>query len=619
MIGMLFHTVRFAVLFRLFLFFPDASDARCPAPMKTENSECMISLHGFHKFSAGDNMQWALPDYGDTAWRQIKIPGTWQSQEISPENAIGWYRIHFFAPDCLREIHPAVMLGRIGNADEVFLNGVKIGGQGMIGDAFVEIEWKFRLYPFPKGIVRFGQNNLLAVRVMNTYRGGGIMQGPVCIGEYGDLLDKKYRHEFDRKSVEITLFGFLLLALFSVIFLYTTGIKDREYLSFGIFIFLYIIVFVLDSVIFYETGMKTPFFQRIVNSLYAVVPGFAFVFILLMCKKTVSITMQILLCFFAVISAAMLIPLPYSILNLLLMAWAAGLVIVMAVSLYFAVKAFLKKLYESGPVLIGIMGLIGGATAEITGMIYPVYFQNDDVMGIGMAVFLSSMLYALMARYSRIQKSLHLLSGRILEAHEEERKRLSREIHDGLGQSLLAVKLYLQMMQRESNAGKLVEKDIFPGLIAEISDSIAELREMATDLRPVTLEKLTLTELLRWYARKFTEKTGTEVELLGDNALDVPLKIKDHLYRIYQESFSNISKHANADFVQVQVEKRGKMLCLCIRDNGDGFHISEVMGKTEGIGLSTIKERSELLGGIFHIKSRKGKGTVIRIEVPTED
>jgi len=561
-------------------------------------------------------MEWAMPAYDDASWRQVRVPGTWQSQGIYPENATGWYRIHFFASGSLKETHLAVMLGRIGNADEVFLNGVKIGGQGVIGDSYVEIEWKFRLYPFPKDIVRFGAWNLLAVRVMNTYRAGGITEGPACIGEYGDLLDKKYQHEFDRKSVEITLFSFLLLAFFSVIFLAMAGIREKEYLSFGIFVLLYIIVFVLDSVIFYETGMKSPFVQRIVNALYALIPGVAFVFILNICKKTVQIWMRILLCFFAVISAAMLIPLPYGILNLLLSAWAAGLSAAMTVSLYFAVRAFLKKLYESGPVLIGIMGLIGGAAAEITGMVHPVYFQNADVMGTGMAVFLCSMLYALMARYSRIQKSLHLLSGRILEAHEEERKRLSREIHDGLGQSLLAVKLYLQMMQKESSEGKLMEKDIFPKLIAEISGSIAELREMATDLRPVTLERLTFTELLRWYARKFTEKTGTDVEVEGDNDLDVPLKIKDHLYRICQEAFSNISKHANADRVQVIAEKRGKTLYLCISDNGDGFDLSEHIGKTEGIGLSTIKERTELLGGMFHIRSRKGKGTVIRIEVP---
>jgi signal transduction histidine kinase len=612
---MLSQLISFIVLIAIFLLQPDLSHAQSLPPQK--NSKCLISLHGLHRFSAGDNMEWTMPAYDDTAWKMIKIPGTWQSQGISPDNAIGWHRICFFAPDCLREIHPAVMLGRIGNADEVFLNGVKIGGEGSIGDAFVEIEWKFRLYPFPKGIVRFGQDNLLAVRVMNTYRGGGIMQGPACIGEYGDLLDIKYQQEFDRKSVEITLFSFLLPAFFSVIFLHTAGVRDKEYLAFGIFIFLYIIVFVLDSVIFYETGMKTPFVQRVVNALYAVIPGFAFVFILLMCQKTVSAAMKILLCFFGVLSAAMLIPFPCRMLNLLLSVWAAGLVTAIAVSLYVSVRAWLQKLYESGPVLIGILGLTAGGATEMTDMIHPVYFQNADLMGTGMAIFLCSMLYALMARHSRIQKSLHLLSGRILEAHEEERKRLSREIHDGLGQSLLAVKLYLQMMQRESDAGKLVEKDIFPGLIAEISGAISELREMATDLRPVTLEKLRLTELLRWYARKFSEKTGICVYVQGDDELDVPLKIKDHLYRICQEAFSNISKHANADCVQVQAEKRGKMLCLCISDNGDGFDLSEHIGKTEGIGLSTIKERTELLGGMFHIKSRKGKGTVVQIEIPT--
>jgi len=556
-----------------------------------------------------------LPDYDDKDWRLISVPGSWQSQGIKSENNIGWYRIYFSASDFYNSANfqsLGISLGRIGNADELFFNGVKIGGHGIIGDNYVEMELKFRLYKIPKEILKQNQINLIAVRVMNTYRSGGILYGPVCIGLYGDLLDEKYRNDFSRKIAEIAIFSLLIISLLCCIFLYTTGIRESEYLSFGIFLFIYIITFILDTLIFYETGMKTVFVQKIINALYISLPGIAIIFIFHIFKEPIQIWTKSITILFVFMASLMLFPFSYKTMNLLIMLWIIPLLATIGISLYFSIKAYRKKYYESGDVLTGIIGLSGGGIFECVSIVYPIFFENIHIMEKGLSLFLFSMMYALIARHSRIQKNLNILSGRILEAHEEERKRLSREIHDGLGQPLLAIKLHLQMIQAETIPAA---KESFPMLIEELSSCIRELKEMAIDLRPATLENLKFYDLLKWYARKFHEKTGISVEITGDEFSDLPLKTKDHLYRICQEAFSNIAKHAEADLIHVIAEKKGRFFCLTIQDNGHGFNLSEITLKNKGIGLSTMKERTELLGGFFHIQSSQGKGTLIQIEI----
>lgn len=88
-----------------------------------------IVLDGAHKFSAGDNPDWASPAYDDSKWKTVKIPGSWQSQGIASEDGIGWYRIHFSAKGISDIEDAGVLFGRIGDADEAFLNGVKLGGE----------------------------------------------------------------------------------------------------------------------------------------------------------------------------------------------------------------------------------------------------------------------------------------------------------------------------------------------------------------------------------------------------------------------------------------------------------------------------------------------------------
>jgi signal transduction histidine kinase len=223
-----------------------------------------------------------------------------------------------------------------------------------------------------------------------------------------------------------------------------------------------------------------------------------------------------------------------------------------------------------------------------------------------------------MARYSRLRREVHQLSGRILDAHEKERRRLSREIHDGIGQALFAVKLHLEMFKAKAGDGSTVDAKAFSSLISEVSNSIKELRQVVFDLRPAVLEQASFVDALKWYGRKYSEQSGIRLRIEGDEIPDPPLRMKDHLYRIFQEALSNIRRHAQADCVDVRVEKQGKLLSILIADNGHGFDPDSASAQGTGLGLSTIRERAELLGGTFTLKTSPGRGTRFHVEVPIQ-
>jgi signal transduction histidine kinase len=215
-----------------------------------------------------------------------------------------------------------------------------------------------------------------------------------------------------------------------------------------------------------------------------------------------------------------------------------------------------------------------------------------------------------------MRQDLVRLSGRILTAQEEERKRLARELHDGLGQSLLAMKLKLQKFHADTRKGVSTVPDACASVISDVSGLVEELRNITLDLRPSFLEDRDLSDIFQWYVKRFHELSGTRIEMSAEDAIDAGLHIKENLYRILQEALNNVSKHSGADMVKVTLGQAGNMLQLKITDNGKGFEPSDVLMKGMGLGLTTMRERAELLHGDMEIETLPGAGVSIRIEVP---
>ncbi len=273
------------------------------------SAEYNIILDGSHKFSPGDDPAWSSPSFDDSKWQSIIVPGSWQSQGIKPVKGVGWYRIHFTAPDAIRNMQPAILLGRIGDADEVFLNGVRIGGEGQIGERFVEATKVNRLYVIPPGLLKYNENNLLSIRVMNTYLNGGIFDKDIMLGDYYHLLANKLNRVKYVLVIESCFLTFFAIFFVTCFFFYVQGLRDREYIYFWLFITAYGILFFLGSLAFYNSGMKTVFVQHTINTLAALLPASLIMLLMrIYHEETPSYIKPVLLIYFLIAPVTIIFP-----------------------------------------------------------------------------------------------------------------------------------------------------------------------------------------------------------------------------------------------------------------------------------------------------------------------
>jgi PAS domain S-box-containing protein len=221
-------------------------------------------------------------------------------------------------------------------------------------------------------------------------------------------------------------------------------------------------------------------------------------------------------------------------------------------------------------------------------------------------------------RLRESEEQLRLLAARMHDAREAERAQVARELHDELGQTLTALKLdisrMLNALKREHLTPPIVDR--LQSLIGLSDIGIATVKRIATTLRPPTLDHLGLAEAIHWESLTFKARTGLRCHV-RTNRQRTALNSEQQtaLFRIFQEAMTNIVRHAHASAVQVTLTERDERFEMSIRDNGRGITEAE-RDDPSAIGLLGMRERTALMGGIFRITSRKGKGTVVSIEVP---
>jgi signal transduction histidine kinase len=214
-------------------------------------------------------------------------------------------------------------------------------------------------------------------------------------------------------------------------------------------------------------------------------------------------------------------------------------------------------------------------------------------------------------------EQLRALSVYLQTVREEERTRIAREVHDELGQALTSCKLDLSWI-----AGKLPRElkpllDKTRSLIAHIDSTIQTVRRISTELRPGVLDHLGLAAALEWQANEFQTRTGMKCIVrtnLRERLLDQDLSTT--LFRIFQETLTNIIRHAGATHVNVRLKESEGRITLEVADNGRGITRIET-SNTKSMGLLGMRERAALLGGSFSIgRMRRGPGTRVRVSIP---
>jgi PAS domain S-box-containing protein len=218
-----------------------------------------------------------------------------------------------------------------------------------------------------------------------------------------------------------------------------------------------------------------------------------------------------------------------------------------------------------------------------------------------------------------MQENLRHLSNRILHIQEEERKRISRELHDEVGQALTAINVNLAVLKKAEATDRSHLKRKIADTQNLLEHTMEAVHRFARELRPAMLDDLGLLPALRTYINGFAERTGLKVRFRSDNeAEQLDGERKTVVYRITQESLNNVAKHAHASEAAVVIRKSQNKIVLEIKDNGRSFQMNaQTSAKgNKRLGLLGMQERVRLVNGDFAVQAEPGKGTVVRVEIP---
>jgi signal transduction histidine kinase len=216
------------------------------------------------------------------------------------------------------------------------------------------------------------------------------------------------------------------------------------------------------------------------------------------------------------------------------------------------------------------------------------------------------------------EKQNHDLSNRLLTTQEIERKRISMELHDELGQSLNVIKLQLRIIEKDS----IAKREECEKLLEYMDHVIEDVRRISRDLSPTILEDLGLTSALHWLTDNL--KKDPNIRITADvEDIDHLFSRKNWItiYRVVQEALTNIMKHAHAENVSFFTRTQGDRVAFSVEDDGNGFDVAQTKTQvvdSKGLGLTTMSERVKIMGGDYILWSRKGSGTRIAFSIPIE-
>jgi signal transduction histidine kinase len=244
------------------------------------------------------------------------------------------------------------------------------------------------------------------------------------------------------------------------------------------------------------------------------------------------------------------------------------------------------------------------------------YLLKDDLnaMGLYKSMAYSTERKRAMLALETSEKQVRNFAGQLNNALEEERSRIAREIHDEFGQQLSGLKMSLSALKKACSADQVTQL-LIDVLVTDVNTSIASVRQIANELRPVLLDKLGLFAAIEWLAAEFEKKAGVSTRFFNntnDPAMNKMAEI--NIFRICQEALTNIARHANARQVDICIEERNNQLSIRISDNGEGM-APETLYNPLSMGLLNIKERAQLIGAELLIGTAAPRGTIIELTI----
>jgi PAS domain S-box-containing protein len=218
------------------------------------------------------------------------------------------------------------------------------------------------------------------------------------------------------------------------------------------------------------------------------------------------------------------------------------------------------------------------------------------------------------------EQHIRNLSIDLVRIQEEERKRFARELHDGLAQLLMTLRVNAELALKDLDATDVKMEKRLRELVALVGEAESEAKQISYDLRPAILDDFGLKAAIEVLAKQFMRRTGIEVDLhLPESDVRFESVLETTAYRIVQELLTNVAKHSQASLVTIQMLFRGNLLALTVADNGKGFHPGGTIPFADGLvhsGLRNMRERAESMRGMFRVESAPGRGAEFAIEIP---
>ena len=248
----------------------------------------------------------------------------------------------------------------------------------------------------------------------------------------------------------------------------------------------------------------------------------------------------------------------------------------------------------------------------------PYYYQTwwFYILVVSMiAAVIGYVFYTRISKFREIARTKTEYSRKVIESQENERKRIASELHDGLGQELVIITNRVYLAQQYRDDKEKLDQELLD--IAEsTSQTLEDIREITNELRPVLLDRSGLSKAIEQMLEKLTHFVEIESAIDNIDGLISP-DAEINIYRIIQESTSNVIKHSNASLASIEVKRNENRIIVSVEDNGTGFDVNNVkLSGDNGLGLVGLRERTQALNGKFSIKSRKGEGTRIVVTIP---
>jgi|GEM_PF-1028632 len=294
-------------------------------------------------------------------------------------------------------------------------------------------------------------------------------------------------------------------------------------------------------------------------------------------------------------------------------------------------------LHDEQAISLGMMPYVERGFAGETVLMPPVAYHTPESLKTGRRRWFQARIYPVRDRQGEIRniimmyediteqqwatEDLQRLSVELMKAQETERKHVSRELHDELGQALTAIRINLDMLQSEQSPDSpLTDNSRLREIGILVDETLEHVRELSHNLCPTMLDEMGLAPTLRWYTSRYAERLNIQVDVDLTTLTDrLPPELETILYRVVQEALTNIARHAQASQVRLHLVKQEAMVSLLIEDDGQGFEVAAKMApglSRPGLGLLGMRERVTRWGGTFTIHSQPGQGTRLFVELP---